>query len=601
MKNKELKSIHIFLFPFNIRANENEISLSDIHSAIVSDKNWTSTPFELFNSDDIELIKKLKESEQLSDVEKEAIENLDKKILYYNEFIYFHKFIRDTLYDIDGHFHSRHYERDLGENPRFILSINDNVPYNYELKVQSISLRIFQAGIGILSLNLHNYAYANMEDILKINDYGRRIYPQFLGGFGKDKKDEEPKIKGIDVTKSKFFPDKISLIIKDQKLTEDNHSFTEEYFLKTGIHQVTYVDYLNDLLSCFKKDSTKDYEIEHIIDDRMFVLCWYANAQKINEFTNVDSNGYNYEKNEMWYKYIFVDGKESGISSKRMMNDLIKSSTYDRFIDSTKSLYGISRYSFVCISDASWFSMNILTGHIQTMYYQLIVLLLAQRASILKYSEEIKNLSSGFFEIYSTKIDDKKIIEKIEETEKAYSAILRFYNHFIHPEITPQEQGIELYNLAKRKMGIDEQFESLNTKINQLYEFTNITQQKMNIKQQNEVSDKILFITALSSVFWPLTVIVGLIVLVLDLDLPFKGTKLIWYLSKNDINIIMKVILVAIVIYAGIEYSQNILVKIVEEKEIKPKRLFLAGFNSKLLLLISITILILIILWINLL
>lgn len=50
----------------------------------------------------------------------------------------------------------------------------------FSLKLDNICLHVFDTGVGVLSFNLSNYSYPDKEDILIINDYGRRIYPQFL-------------------------------------------------------------------------------------------------------------------------------------------------------------------------------------------------------------------------------------------------------------------------------------------------------------------------------------------------------------------------------------------------------------------------------------
>jgi len=49
------------------------------------------------------------------------------------------------------------------------------------LKLDGIALRHFKNDVGILSFHLINDRYDNFDDILNINDFGRRLFPQFLG------------------------------------------------------------------------------------------------------------------------------------------------------------------------------------------------------------------------------------------------------------------------------------------------------------------------------------------------------------------------------------------------------------------------------------
>lgn len=51
---------------------------------------------------------------------------------------------------------------------------------HYKLKIKSIKLKVYDTGVATLSYFLNNYEWKNKEDILRINDYGRRIYPQHI-------------------------------------------------------------------------------------------------------------------------------------------------------------------------------------------------------------------------------------------------------------------------------------------------------------------------------------------------------------------------------------------------------------------------------------
>ena len=53
----------------------------------------------------------------------------------------------------------------------------------FKLNLDSISLTLFKTGVGILSYQLSNNNYKEFEEIIKINDFGRRIYPPFSYNF----------------------------------------------------------------------------------------------------------------------------------------------------------------------------------------------------------------------------------------------------------------------------------------------------------------------------------------------------------------------------------------------------------------------------------
>ena len=113
---------------------------------------------------------------------KRSIFNLNEDKQKYNEFIYFHSFARTVLYDSDAsHFENKttlFYEITGNEGDYFQIETLEN--NSFKLSFKSIKLHVFNTGVGLLSFNLENYTYNNEHDILCINEFGRRIYPQFL-------------------------------------------------------------------------------------------------------------------------------------------------------------------------------------------------------------------------------------------------------------------------------------------------------------------------------------------------------------------------------------------------------------------------------------
>jgi hypothetical protein len=136
----------------------------------------------------------------------------------------------------------------------------------------------------------------------------------------------------------------------------------------------------------------------------------------------------------------------------------------------------------------------------QKIYYQMFVLLLAQRASIVKYNKQIELISIEADNLLSQKSsrrnvgkgkDLKKILDNVEKLNKD---IILFGNRMMFDEVTPQEQGIEIYNLALKNMGIEKQFQNLQNKVKQLYDFINLT-------LESEKSTRIQGLTFISIIF----------------------------------------------------------------------------------------------------
>lgn len=177
----------------------------------------------------------------------------------------------------------------------------------------------------------------------------------------------------------------------------------------------------------------------------------------------------------------------------KMQTNLIINSTYDRWMDNSYgcTLYGISRYSFVAITNESDFSKDVILSHIQTMYFQMFTLLLSYRASIIKFSDDIQNATK------------KENTELLFEAKKIYKEYLDFLNKLYFKEVTAQDQGIELYNQAMKVMDIEKYMSDLDHEINQLHSYTNMLEEKSR-------NDKLGMISKIGAVLLPPSLLAGL-------------------------------------------------------------------------------------------
>lgn len=390
-----------------------------------------------------------------------------KDALDYNELVYFYDFVKDALFntqDFDKNATSYYFEKKDARDKSFCINILDGK--TYDLKIDSITLRLFDTGVGILAFELENEKYSDIEDILLINEFGRRIYPQFL-----DLKN------GVERTKEAFLADSIEVCgIKE--------SF--DYKEKEKIRLASYIEKI--LGEIFSIDSCKSekYFIQPLLDDRMFVISWYGNDEVSNKIKQ------DYIESELWYKYVFVDGKNLTVQDIDMQKSLIKNSTYSRW-KNYGTLYGITRYSFVVLTDTSDFSKNVILNHVKTMYFQMITLLLANRASILRFSDEITAISD-------IEPSNKGLSEKISSLYKNY---LRYKNKLYFKEITSQEQGIELYDKAREIMRVDSDIRDLSEEIGSLNSYAYLLDEKDEKEQMNKL-------TKLGTIFLPGTFIAGI-------------------------------------------------------------------------------------------
>lgn len=454
---KDIVSSHIFIFPFKWDC------ISDSHKL-------NSTINKRINTEKIEqiLLEKWKRETTYTEINNDTD---------YNTYSYFYDNARQAIYGNEdyildeksfkvkilnatyGAFKSKKKKtinkvvkcfkyKNLSDNDKYIIEIEKQIDTDakkeikpYELKIKDIKLKIYDTGVANLVYFLENYnENTTQEDILRINDYGRRIYPQFLP---------------ISKAQNSFLAKKITLSINRDKTIDEDFN----YAAKENPNRIsnTIMKLLGENFICNKKDLQKGkFFIAPIIDDRMFVICYYNN----NRYSRILAK-YNKDecfKNDFWYQYVFIDNGGATCQDEKMKKELLLKSTYTRWKD-CGTLFGISRYSFVLLCDESQFSKDVLFNHINTVYYEMIVLALAQRTSILRFSDETSRIAN---------FKNKNIAKQIKKLQKYY---ISFVNTIYFREVTAQEQGIELYDKLIEFMKIENEIKRLDEEIDEIQRY----------------------------------------------------------------------------------------------------------------------------------
>lgn len=440
----------------------------------------------------------------------------------YNEFAYFHEYTRDVLgIDLNERDTARRYQYILPPDQPCHFEIttaahakkNKETP-EYRLNIQSIVLTWHDIGTGFLAYYLENDQTGEPLDILRINDLGRRLYPQFLGYVDPEPETppatEQKKPAATDAPKGSFLADTIRLTGLGKKI-EENFSYFDNQESLNGdpTHLPAHFTLLLDNRFATVTRATAQQKghdwvyIRPLIDDRMFVLSYFLHSGKMDKARDLNKKKeqYAYVDDPFWYAYLFVDTSENiTCKSLPMQRRLAARHTYDRWIGNTNwkqepegHLFGVSRYSFVVLADEGSFNRGVIVNHFRYLYFQMAALALMQRAAILRFSEETARVVSRFGGMRSPR-------KKTREIREMYEAYLGFINKIYFREITPQEQGIELYDLMRDTLEIDADAKALQIEIEELHRYAQLLEAERNGHLMNQL-------TWIGTIFLPFSIV----------------------------------------------------------------------------------------------
>lgn len=321
-------------------------------------------------------------------------------------------------------------EYKFGKDSEYHIRCGNNI---WNLRIDGIRLKIYNTGIAVLSIETENHHYKTLKDVKSINENGRRIFaPYFVNGKCYSCADELG-IKGVGYD---------SISTNMPKREEDCVPGFIRALFPEGV------------------------QIKPAIDDRMFVTS-LVNDAKAFECLSA------YEKDEnaskSLYEFIYIDEEGCCTCPTASMRDkLLERSVYKRWLESKNSddtiggsIYGITDYSFVCITacdDSVYIELPFLT-----IYNHMVSSVIAQRATILAFDAVVSNMSCGF-EKKSRCLDR----EKLRNLQKLQEQYIAFLNQHMNIEVTNQEQGIELYTMFQKELYIVDEMQNLEKEISAL-------------------------------------------------------------------------------------------------------------------------------------
>lgn len=330
----------------------------------------------------------------------------------------------------------------------------------YELYINAFRLKLYNTGIGLLVYELENHTYDDLTAINRINDWGRRLYMPFVND-GTCPLCAETVTITLDETTAwnsvisgaQYDADKIDLpFFVTNLLTSDNYSIT------TNIE---------------KANCKTVFYIEPVIGDRMFVACIYQNQKWVpllKEWKDGDVYAYQHDAlhkasdaadnlAKQLYELIFVDGNGTSCLNRQMLRDLLDDHIYARWLE-YGTITGITEYSMITATTVLEEPAYTATPFL-TEYIEMIFLAIAQRASLLVFERLISDSAQGK--------------QKIIDVQQKY---IQFQSQLLLQEITPEQQGIELYDELLESLFIEKESAQIENQIAALFDRKNYENDK---------------------------------------------------------------------------------------------------------------------------
>ena len=435
----EIISKHIFTFPFKWEyGGPKKNDLACFESVLKeSEYSWLRVE-QILNQDNID--------ERYKDIKtgfkKDKKVSVAETVKLQNILEYYYPEVKKIMFDFQNEKEFlRCYTLDFNSG---VYNIKVSKDCQYELKIEKIILKVYATGVALLSYFLDNTSYKLSNQILDINQFGRRIKWPFVST------NDGLKIE-YDGSKKIATAEEISIRFKSMKLKDINGNFKQ--FIKRGLEtktegSKTYILPINYIVTeLLGKGFTRDaepanYKISYdlVIDDRMHVISYYFDNRMMPS-----------ECKHFFYEYTFVDKADSSNDlTEDFITSLMEQNSYQRW---KSHHYGISNYSFMCLGVKNGFNEKIINTHIEGIYYEMIAIHLMQKASLQKFSNDLSKINS------------------LNEFQKIQKSYLDFIADYCYGDLTAQEQGIELYDMVKKITGISEKIEQVNSKINRLVDF----------------------------------------------------------------------------------------------------------------------------------
>lgn len=387
----------------------------------------------------------------------------------------------------------------------------ETLPWSRTLAINNIRLKLFNTRVAVIIFEAEYYPVKTQIDVLRrdvkrINEYGRRLYPAFLASEG------DGFLLCADRLRVEFegFAAEEDLRRRATEHCGSSAPSTDEYLR----NPVQLPSIIRHLLTCggsrgggaynvtCRQDEVQGgvFYIEPAIDDRMFVCCCVLDKEYAEHFLHGDHTGgetrqsgkYRYladwETGRELYALTNIDPGDSSCQDRAMLDRCFEEQLYSRWFG-YGTIYAVTSQSMVCVTGPD--ALDATVNPFLTLYVQMCTLVLVQRASLIAFDSRVTGLIASS-QGSRKAIEGKNLSRLISITED----FAIFQGQLLLPELTPQIQGIELYEKLQRMLFIARLEQDIQEQLKNLYEIGAASQDR----KQNFVLYVLSFLTMVSFV-----------------------------------------------------------------------------------------------------
>ncbi len=481
----DIYSYHTFMFPFVWEGRgKHSVPLAEFLELFDKNVNWDCVDM----TDEHHITPEMQ------------IRDKDDAFLFYKEYQYFHPYARKALYgfaeDIVTSYsfqpkrirNQAHYYIERTSKKKNAEGVEETYWRRYGLLVNGIKLKIYNTGIAVFILECENHGTGIMrlgdggeaildqrtlDAVKEINDFGRRITLPYIPispdykSLNADKLTLD--VAGVGTFEANFrgFAEKVNHLENFEHILSLTHfcDFIKK-ILAFGRDDIRFTSKRDD-------DDKKAYYIYPALDDRMFVACYVMDSAELKKFAGRDKDGTlrcltDRILSRSLHELIAIDPPGDCCTwDPDLRRKYLEEHMYLRWIhEEWGTLTSYTNQSLISLTTTD--CPGYLTDNFLTQYVQLCCLVLVQRASIINFQRQTSAISAHVEE------RGRQIrLSTVSEVMKLQERFVAFQNQLSFTEVTPQDQGIEIYNKLMEFSFIEKEIGSLKDQLQCLCDAAN--------------------------------------------------------------------------------------------------------------------------------